>query len=336
MARRSLSLAFDGSALWLLDQTRLPDVEEWVEASGAESAAAHIRALKVRGAPLIGVAAGLSLACVARSGAPRAAFEAGAATLRAARPTAVNLMGAVDRVIGAAARAGDAWREEAVREAVVLFDEDVALCDRIAAHGAALISDGEGVLTHCNTGGLATAGVGTAFGALRRAWEGGTRLHVYAGETRPLLQGARLTAWELARLGVPHTLVTDSMAGALMGAGKVHRVLVGADRVARNGDFANKIGTYAVAVLAHHHRIPFHVVAPSTSFDPTCASGAGIPIEERDPAEVRGASGAFGRVRWAPEGTPTWNPAFDVTPAELVTSWITERGVLGRGDLGGG
>lgn len=212
--------------------------------------------------------------------------------------------------------------------ALEIFDEDVALGDAMARHGATLLNDGDGVLTHCNTGGLATVGVGTALGVVLRAWERGMKLHVFVDETRPLLQGGRLTAWELARAGVPHTLITDSMAAVVMRAGRVQRVLVGADRIARNGDFANKIGTYGVAVLAKHHGVPFHPVAPFTTVDLACPHGGAIPIEERDEDEVRGARGSFGATRWAPRESPVFNPAFDVTPAALVSSLVLDRGVF--------
>ncbi|HLP31022.1 MAG TPA: S-methyl-5-thioribose-1-phosphate isomerase, partial [Geothrix sp.] len=250
-------------------------------------------------------------------------YAAACAALRAARPTAVNLMWAMDRMKDAS---------DPVAEAQAIFEEDVRLCEGMAQHGAALIQDGEGLLTHCNTGGLATAGIGTALGVIRRAFEQGKRIHVYADETRPLLQGGRLTAWELRKLGIPATLVTDSMAALLMRDGRVQRVLVGSDRVAANGDFANKVGTYGVAVQAHHHGVPFHPVAPFSTVDLTCPNGAAIPIEERDPAEVRG----FGPLRWAPEGMPAWNPSFDVTPVDLVTSLVLDRGVLSREQLQAG
>lgn len=203
----------------------------------------------------------------------------------------------------------------------------------MADFGAALLGDGEGILTHCNTGGLATAGVGTALGVIRRAWEEGRRPQVWVDETRPLLQGARLTAWELRRLGIPHTLITDNAAGALLRSGRVQRVLVGADRVAANGDFANKVGTYGVAVLAAWHEVPFHVVAPWSTVDLACPDGATIPIEQRAADEVRGAAGSFGAVRWAPADVPVDNPAFDVTPAALVTSLVLDRGVVARAVL---
>ncbi len=325
MVRTSLSIRFDG-ALALLDQTALPDREVWRDASDPVALEEAIRALRVRGAPAIGVAAALCLGGLARRGAAPAELRAAAARLRAARPTAVNLMWAMDRMVAAI----DAGRDP-LAEALAVFDDDVASCDAMARHGAALLGDGD-VLTHCNTGGLATAGVGTALGVIRRAWESGTRLHVWVDETRPLLQGARLTAWELGKLGIPHTLVTDSMAAGLMRDGRVQVVLVGADRIARNGDFANKVGTYGVAVLARHHGVPFHVVAPWSTVDLACPDGRAIPIEERDPAEVRGVVGPVA-ARWAPAGVRVHNPAFDVTPAALVTSFVLDTGVVEPGEL---
>jgi methylthioribose-1-phosphate isomerase len=198
----------------------------------------------------------------------------------------------------------------------------------MAERGADLLASGDRVLTHCNTGALATAGVGTAIGALAIAKQRGIDLHVYVDETRPLLQGGRLTAWEMADLGIPYQLITDSMAASLMAAGKVDKVMVGADRICANGDFANKVGTYMLAVAAYYHQVPFYVVAPYTTVDPACATGAAIPIEQRDGAEVRGAAGAFGEVVWAPSDAPVWNPAFDVTPASLVTAWVLDTGVF--------
>lgn len=323
----SLGLRYGPDGLQILDQTRLPSEEVWLDAAAPARMVAHIRGLRVRGAPMIGVCAALSLACAWRSGRRGAAFDADASALRAARPTAVNLAHAVDRVVAAAHAGGDV-----AATAEALFHEDVALCDQIAAHGAPLLAPGERVLTICNTGGLATAGVGTAAGVLRRA-HGAGGVSVLALETRPLLQGGRLTTWELLRVGVPVTLLTDGMAGWAMATGRVDRVLVGADRIARNGDFANKIGTLQLAVLARHHGLPFHAVAPWTTVDPTARTGADIPIELRDPAEVRGVAG---RVRWAPPQVPTLNPAFDVTPAGLLTSLITDRGVFGPADIAAG
>ncbi|MCB9760852.1 MAG: S-methyl-5-thioribose-1-phosphate isomerase [Alphaproteobacteria bacterium] len=330
----ALSIRCDGGSVRLLDQQALPDEERWVDATDPDAMIAAIQALKVRGAPAIGVSAAICLALLAERGASTEALRACAARLRAARPTAVNLMWAMDRLTALLDRPDAA--AAVVAETEALFHEDVALCDAMAERGAALIQDGEDVLTHCNTGALATAGVGTALGAIGRAWAQGKRVHVWVDETRPLLQGGRLTAWELGRLGVPCTLITDSTAAMLMAQGRVQRVLLGADRIAANGDFANKIGTYGVAVAAAHHGVPFHVVAPWTTVDPDCPDGAHIPIEERDPAEVRGAAGAFGAVRWAPAAASVYNPAFDVTPAALVTSLVLDSGVYDRAALQAG
>lgn len=319
----SLGLKHDGRTLWVLDQTQLPDAEIWLDGSDPEAMIALIQRLAVRGAPLIGVAAAASLATFAHGGASATEYAAACAALRAARPTAVNLMWAMDRMKEAA---------DPVAEAQEIFQEDVRLCEGMATHGAALIRDGEGLLTHCNTGGLATAGIGTALGVIRRAHEQGKHIHVYADETRPLLQGGRLTAWELRRLGIPSTLITDSMAALLLRDGKVQRVLVGSDRVAANGDFANKVGTYGLAVQARHHGVPFHPVAPFSTVDLACPDGASIPIELRDPAEVRG----YGTWRWAPEAMPAWNPSFDVTPVDLVTSLVLDRGVFSAAELKAG
>ncbi len=316
----SLGLKHDGRTLWVLDQAQLPDAEVWLDGSDPETMVALIRRLAVRGAPLIGVAAAACLATFAQRGASASEYSAACAALRSARPTAVNLMWAMDRMKEAA---------DPVSEAEAIFTEDVRLCEGMAEHGAALIQEGEGLLTHCNTGGLATAGIGTALGVIRRAHEQGKHVHVYADETRPLLQGGRLTAWELKKLGIPSTLITDSMAALLLRDGKVQRVLVGSDRVAANGDFANKVGTYGLAVQARFHGVPFHPVAPVSTVDLACPDGAAIPIELRNPGEVRG----YGAWRWAPEDIPTWNPAFDVTPADLVSSLVLDRAVLTRNEL---
>jgi methylthioribose-1-phosphate isomerase len=257
----------------------------------------------VRGAPAIGVAAAYGLAL-----APPAEFDAAADRLAAARPTAVNLRWAVDQVRAAG-------RDRALTVARAIEEREREATIRIAEHGAALFGDSERVLTHCNTGALATAGVGTALGVIEAAWRHGAVAKVWVDETRPLNQGARLTAWELDRARIPFQVVTDSSAGLLMSRGLVDRVVVGADRIAANGDVANKIGTYPLAVLAARHRIPFIVAAPISTIDPNTATGADIPIEERDPAEV------------TPHGHPAANYAFDVTPAELVTAIVTEEGV---------
>jgi methylthioribose-1-phosphate isomerase len=329
----SVALRFDGVRLEILDQRFLPDKECWCRADSPEQMAAHIRVLAVRGAPLIGVAAALSLGLYARTHVTDDVWLMAAKALRLARPTAVNLMTAVDRVVAAFGRGG---RDSAFAEAFVIFDEDVSLCEKMAEHGASLIQEGDGVITHCNAGALATAGVGTALGAVIRAHKQGKKIHVYVDETRPLLQGARLTAWELQRAGVPHTLMTDSMAALVMRDGRAKKIFVGADRIARNGDFANKVGTYGLAVCAKFHDVGMYVVAPVTTVDLATRDGSAIPIEERLANEVRGVEGAFGSVRWSPENTSVYNPSFDVTPVNLVTALVLDCGVYSRDELMGG
>jgi len=311
----------------VLDQTRLPDSEVWLDGSHPSAMVELIRRLSVRGAPLIGVAAALSLAAHAERGASAPELEQAGAALRAARPTAVNLAWAMDQMRQVHRAGGNV-----VERAEALFEQDALFCEHMAEHGAALIGQAEGILTHCNTGGLVTAGIGTALGVIRRAHAQGKNVHVWVDETRPLLQGARLTAWELGRLGIPHTLITDSMAAGVLAHGKVQRVLVGADRVAANGDFANKVGTYALAIVARHHGVPFHPVAPWSTVDLACATGKDIPIEEREASEVRG----YGDTRWAPANVPVLNPAFDVTPVSLIESLVLDRGVFSRSDLSQG
>jgi methylthioribose-1-phosphate isomerase len=313
----SLALRAEGHRLFVLDQTLLPHEEKWIECREPRDMIELIQRLAVRGAPLIGVAAALSLAQAAEKGASPEELIVAADQLREARPTAVNLAAAIDR-LKLSLKPFD--RARLVSEAEAIFLEDVALCEAMADKGASLIADGDQILTHCNTGGLATAGVGTALGAIRRAYEQGKKIHVFVDETRPLLQGARLTAWELAKLGIPHTLICDNMAGALMAQGRVQKVFVGADRIAQNGDAANKIGTYGLAVLAHHHGVKFYVVAPQTTFDESCANGSAIPIEERKSEEVSG--------RQANASSAVWNPAFDVTPRKLITAIVSDSRIF--------
>ncbi len=317
--------------LRLLDQTLLPEVVAYRDCRTVEDVRAAIRCLCVRGAPAIGVAAAFGLVLHAQhddGSDPRKHFDAGRERLATSRPTAVNLTWALERM----GRYFDRWCHGAcgsevpllLEEARAIAGEDRATCEAIGRHGAALIEDGKGVLTHCNTGALATAGMGTALAAIYVAAGQGKRFMVYADETRPLLQGARLTAWELRQAGLDVTLICDSMAAQVMKEGRVALAIVGADRIAANGDTANKIGTYGVAVLAQAHDIPFYVAAPSSTFDLTLATGDGIPIEQRDPREV---THGFGR-QTAPEGVGTYNPAFDVTPAGLISGIVTERGVI--------
>lgn len=325
MNLNSLGLTYRSGELRILDQRLLPDKEEWVLVRDPDHMVELIRGLAVRGAPLIGVAAALSLGNFALAvGGEKHLVEKEATRLKGARPTAVNLIWAIDRLL---TKNPDLSPSGVFQEAVRIFEEDVAMCDGMARSGADLIQDGDSVLTICNTGGLATVGVGTALGVIRKAWESGKKIHVYFCETRPLLQGGRLTAWELGKLGVPHTLICDSMAATLMKQGRIQRCFVGSDRIAANGDFANKIGTYNLAVLAKHHSIPFYPVAPISTVDRQCPNGDAIEIEQRNQDEVRGVHGSFGSVRWAPKDVAAFNPAFDVTPASLVSGIVLNTGV---------
>ncbi len=307
----------------MLDQRHLPDSEVWIQVENTEHMASLIQALSVRGAPLIGVAAALTLAQEACANPGTQRLQKAAALLREARPTAVNLMCAIDRIMR---EAPDFEPDQIAETAIEIFLEDVRMCEGMAEAGAALIGRLENILTICNTGGLATVGLGTAFASIHRAHQQGKNIHVFVTETRPLLQGGRLTTWELKKSGIPHTLITDSMAATVMRSGKIHRVLTGADRISRRGDYANKIGTYSLAVNASFHKIPFYPVAPWSTVDLNCESAKEIPIEERKADEVLGAQGSFGQVRWAPEDTEVYNPSFDVTPAELVTGVVLDRG----------
>ena len=323
---QTTSLRVVDNKLWILDQQALPQQENWLPADSVEALVGHIHALRVRGAPLIGLSASLLLALLGEHGLNREQLAQALDILRAARPTAVNLMNNLDRMKQALAQPDFAAALSA--EALRLVQEDRELCDRIARAGSELIKPGSRLLTHCNTGGLATAGVGTALGVIAQAFDDGNVAHVWVDETRPLLQGGRLTAWELGELGIPYQLIADSMAASLMAKGEVDGVWVGADRIAANGDVANKIGTYSLAVLAKFHNIPFYVAAPQTTLDPACPDGAAIPIEQRAAAEVTGVAGSFGAVQWAPENARVYNPAFDVTPAALISGWVLDSGVV--------
>ena len=326
------TVRWDGDAVVLLDQRRLPGETIELVLTRPEEVAEAIRSMAVRGAPAIGVTAAFGIALgirqAAAAGQPLApAIERLAALFAGTRPTAVNLFWAIDRMQRAfralAATAAQAVAAELLAEAQRIHDEDVAACVRLGDFGAALLPEKVRVLTHCNAGALATAGYGTALGVIRSAARDGKVLAVFADETRPFLQGARLTAWELMQDGIATTLIADNMAGHLMATGEIDAVVVGADRIARNGDVANKIGTYSVAVLAKENRIPFYVAAPISTIDLATASGAAIPIEERSADEVTHHGGR----RLAPEGVLVRNPAFDVTPARYVTAIVCERGV---------
>ncbi|HEX3725514.1 MAG TPA: S-methyl-5-thioribose-1-phosphate isomerase [Pirellulales bacterium] len=321
--------------LRLIDQTRLPNDLVYLDCRNVETVFEAIRSLRVRGAPAIGVAAAYGV-CVglqtARGQGEPQFFERLQSVCRylaSSRPTAVNLFWALDRMekVGLAQR-GTAMSNEIfsrlLAEARAIHEEDRQMCRAIGRHGAGLLADGQGVLTHCNAGGLATADYGTALAVIFAASEQGKRLHVYVDETRPLLQGARLTAWELQQRGIDATLICDSMAAQVMREGRVQAVVTGADRIAANGDTANKIGTYGVAVLAAYHDIPFYVAAPTSTFDLSLASGEGIPIEQRAAEEI---TEGFGR-RTAPIGQRVYNPAFDVTPSRLIRGIVCERGII--------
>jgi methylthioribose-1-phosphate isomerase len=296
-------IRLENDCVVLLDQRRLPDEEIELVCRSSEEVAEAIRTLSVRGAPAIGIAAAYGYALAART---REDLDSATAVLGAARPTAVNLAWALAEM--------RSWGGDPAERARQIHGEEVERCRRMAEHAAGLLEPGTRALTHCNAGGLATGGYGTAVGALHAAWEQGLLVHVFVDETRPLLQGSRLTAWELESAGIPHTVIADSAAGHMIARGEVDVILTGADRIAANGDTANKIGTYTLAVLAAHHRIPLYVVAPSSTVDLATSSGAEIPIEERAADEVT--------ARFAAR-----NPAFDVTPAELITAIVTEHGM---------
>ena len=318
-----------------LDQTLLPPQEKFLEVHSVEEIAEAIRMLRVRGAPLIGVAAAMGATLAARNpvaGEPPAAALAAVLAacdyLESTRPTAVNLAWALARMRTAARRSGGVGLHAAMlAEANAIWDEDRAMCERIGAAGLPLVPDGALVLTHCNAGALATGGIGTALAPIYHAHALGRRVRVIADETRPLLQGSRLTAWELTNAGIPTTVIADNMAASRLRLGDVTCVIVGADRIAANGDVANKIGTYGVALAAREHGVPFYVAAPRSTFDPATPDGPAIPIEERNQNEVR-------RVGPAAERASIWNPAFDVTPAALIRGYITDAGLLTQEQLG--
>ncbi len=329
---------WENNAVVMIDQKALPAEERLVTCRDYREVIAAIKDLTVRGAPAIGVAAALGIALGLKgSSAEKASdlkreFNLICEEFTRSRPTARNLFWAVERMrkrflelSSGCANAGEV-RGALVREAIEILEEDIAVNRRLGKNGSPLIKSGDRILTHCNAGALATAGYGTALGVIRAACEEGKKVHVYVDETRPVLQGARLTAWELLKEGIPATLITDNMAGSLMRQGKVDLVITGADRIAANGDAANKIGTYPLAVLAREHRIPFYIAAPLSTIDLKTATGEGIPIEERDGAEVTGFQGKC----CAPEGIGVYNPAFDVTPHRYIAAIITEAGIARR------
>ncbi len=327
------TIYWDNDAVVLIDQNKLPLEETYLTCHDYRQVKTAINDLTIRGAPAIGVAAAMGIAlgmnaCSHTSpNELKETFDQLCMEFAGTRPTAVNLFWAIDRMkqcfeavlLQGSARVKKALVEEAVR----IGREDVEINRRIGMHGRSLVADGDGILTHCNAGALATGGYGTALGVIRAARDEGKRIHVFVDETRPVLQGARLTAWEMMRENIPATLITDNMAGFVMKQGKINLVIVGADRIAANGDAANKIGTYSLAVLAKVHGIPFYIAAPLSTIDRTISNGDGIPIEERDHGEVV----CFRGVQTAPEDMPVYNPAFDVTPHEYITAIITEAGL---------
>lgn len=335
------TVEWKNGAVRLLDQSRLPGAIEFLDCRDYQSVAEAIRTLKVRGAPAIGVTAAMGVALGAQTlqTTDDATFTQTVLKicddLAATRPTAVNLFWAIERMRrkleSLKGQPVSSIKQMLISESQSILEEDITLCKTMGRHGADLIRDGQTVLTHCNAGSLATAGYGTALGVIRSAWEQGKKINVIADETRPVLQGARLTAWELMQDQIPVTLITDNMAGTLMRQGKIHLCVVGADRIAANGDVANKIGTYSVAVLAKAHNIPFYVAAPYSTIDLKTKTGEDIPIEQRNPSEVITIHGSH---PVAPKGVAVYNPAFDVTPAELITGIITERGVFKPQEIG--
>jgi methylthioribose-1-phosphate isomerase len=330
------TIDLQGDVIVMVDQRKLPGQEVYVRCRSAQEVARAIRTMVIRGAPAIGVSAAMGIALGMRRSTAKGTkqfaveFQKICDMMASTRPTAVNLFWAIDRMKRAftdAAQAGNAPEEIAVRleqEARAIHDEDVANCRTMGGYGAEIVPDGARVLTHCNAGALATAGYGSALGVIRAAVEQGKKIAVFADETRPFLQGARLTAWELVREGINTTVITESMAGPLMRAGEIDLVVVGADRIAANGDTANKIGTYTVAVLAREHKLPFYVAAPLSTIDLNTPDGDTIPIEERDQREIT----HIGSWRLTPEGAKIRNPAFDVTPHRYITGIITERGIF--------
>ncbi len=322
--------------LHLLDQRALPLRVETVTCQSADDVAVAIHNLTVRGAPAIGVAAAYGMALALRTAgdsfsACMIALQSAADVLKASRPTAVNLAWAIDRMLKIAGDAGYETRDklqiQLENEAIAIHDEDAAMCQKIGEHGAALLADGMTILTHCNAGALATAGIGTALGVITSAHAQGKRIRVFVDETRPVLQGARLTMWELMQSGIDATLITDNTAATLFASGQIDAVITGADRIARNGDVANKIGTLNVAILAAHYGVPFYVAAPQSTFDRNIATGAEINIEERSPTEVT----EIGGRQIAPAGAKVFSPAFDVTPHQLITGIISDAGVCPGG-----
>jgi methylthioribose-1-phosphate isomerase len=331
--RTAMSFRVSGNEIWVLDQRALPQEENWLPSKTVNDMIGHIKNLVVRGAPLIAIAAVHSLAQLAEQGASKEDLLLAKKVLLLSRPTAVNLANAMHSLVS---NGTEPDPEHIAKAAAKLFDDDVAMCERIAENGAALVCQGDGIIHHCNTGGLATAGIGTALGIIKRAHEQGKRIHVFVDETRPLLQGARLTVWELEKLGVPYSLIIDSISAVYMERGEIQKAFVGADRIALNGDVANKAGTFNLAIVCRHFGVPFYVAAPITTLDPYAYAGASIPIEERDAEEVRGYQGPGEKIFWSSKNCCVRNPAFDLTPNALVTAIVTDVGVYSGREIKSG
>ncbi len=326
------TICWKNNGIEIIDQTALPFEEKYLHIQTTDELIQAIQKMKIRGAPALGIAGAYGIALgileLKNNGGNPEGIRKISEKISGSRPTAVNLKWGVERVMRAVLSGketnNDNFFHTALAEAKSVHDEDIDCCRQIGMNGESLISDGSSVLTHCNTGGLATGGFGTALGIIETAHRNGKKIHVYVDETRPLMQGSRLTAWELQKAGIDHTLICDNMAGWLMQQNKISCVIVGADRIARNGDTANKIGTYSLAALAEKHRIPFYIAAPSSTIDPRTAHGDDITIENRSQKEITHVAG----IPVAPEGTESYNPAFDVTPASLITAIITEKKIF--------
>jgi len=318
------ALKFENNQLFLLNQTQLPNTEEWILCDTPTKLYDSILQLKVRGAPLIAIAASLFIGKYALQIKNRKTIKSTIDYLISSRPTAVNLQLLLQQHLALLSK--ETEFKNHLDLAIQHFNEDIELCQKISRYGVEIIKDNDIILTHCNTGSLATAGNGTALGIIKSAFKTKSGISVYVDETRPLLQGARLTAWELSKNKIPYQLICDNMAAFLMKQNKVNVIVVGADRICLNGDFANKIGTYSLAVLAQYHNVPFYVAAPYTTIDFSCKTGESIPIEHREPNEVRGFKNQNNHIYWSPESSKVYNPAFDVTPSELVTGYILDKG----------
>lgn len=326
---KELSIQYTDQTILVLDQKKLPFEEEWVTCNTPEEMVALIKDLSIRGAPLIGVGAMLMLAKLCTAKKNKEDVHSALQLLKNSRPTAVNLMNYL-QILEDILNHDTKWQQTMVEKIYLLLEQEKVKSQKMSALGSSLINDQDRVLTHCNSGSLATIGEGTALGSIKHAFKQQKDIFVWVDETRPLLQGARLTAWELEQINCPYKLICDNMSASLMAQKKIDKIFVGADRIALNGDFANKIGTYSLAVLAYHHKIPFYVVAPTSTIDQNLSNGEGIPIEHRNSQEVCGVYTGSTEVNWAEPTTPCYNPAFDITPSNLVTGWIFDTGIYNQ------